>query len=524
MQYRYSQVDRKNLAWFEKDTSRATLLAIKVKKGNIRGLQKADFQFRYPLTAISGRNGTGKTTALALAACAYHNDADGHNPLNRKYPYYTFSDFFIQSQDESPLEGVEILYEILYDNWNRSERMPTGVGRGWQKRWKRMGGKWNNYDLRVDRNVIFYGIERIVPHAERSVYRSYRRRFRETSIFYWEDEVKECVSRVLGKPYKRLWHRSYSGYRLPMLESGSKVHSGFNLGAGENALINVFSGILSCDKSLLVVIDELELGLHEEAQRRLVSELKNLAESRHIQLIFTTHSPAVLRELPPEARLFIESGSGDTHIVEGISTEYAAGRLAGRPNAELDILVEDDVAASIVRQSLDQELRYRTSILSIGSPAAIIRNMAGRRRSHASKDVIAILDGDMATNSELYVNLFINALESTKEPEKDKDWLLRRLSFLPGEAWPERWLITTVLSVAGDVAEAFDTTIKKAKEMLECSLLEDRHQEFSVLAERLACDEKYLRERLASIAVATDNDARDMLRMFILEVMNNTST
>jgi hypothetical protein len=93
MPYRYSAVDRRNLDWFERDTSRATLLCIRLVKGRLRGLEEIDFRFRYPITAIAGRNGTGKTTALAIAACAFHNENDGHNPLGRKYPYYTITRF-----------------------------------------------------------------------------------------------------------------------------------------------------------------------------------------------------------------------------------------------------------------------------------------------------------------------------------------------------------------------------------------------------------------------------------------------
>jgi excinuclease UvrABC ATPase subunit len=119
-----------------------------------------------------------------------------------------------------------------------------------------------------------------VPHAERSVYRSYRSKFKDRAEQAWEDEAKKRVVAVLNRPYERLWFKTCSDYTLPMVEFDGHTCSGFNLGAGENALINIFSGILSCKRSLLVVIDEIELGLHEEAQVRLIDELKKLCSQK----------------------------------------------------------------------------------------------------------------------------------------------------------------------------------------------------------------------------------------------------
>src|SRR3954453_13583111 len=115
MPYLYSQTDKKNLDWFEKDVTQATLIKLSVTLGEIRGIADLNLQFRYPITAISGKNGTGKSTILACVACGYHNMASGFRSLNRKLPYYTFSDFFVQSGEEEPLALVEIVYHILHN-------------------------------------------------------------------------------------------------------------------------------------------------------------------------------------------------------------------------------------------------------------------------------------------------------------------------------------------------------------------------------------------------------------------------
>ena len=49
-------------------------ISIKGRPG-LRGIQDLSINFNYPLTVISGKNGCGKTTALALAALGFHSPA-----------------------------------------------------------------------------------------------------------------------------------------------------------------------------------------------------------------------------------------------------------------------------------------------------------------------------------------------------------------------------------------------------------------------------------------------------------------
>ena len=371
MAYSYSQIDKTNLAWFDKDTSKATLLGVQIAMGQLRGLENLKIHFRYPITAISGKNGTGKSTILACAACAFHNGATGFKTLNRKRAYYTFSDFFVQTSEEEPLAYLQLRYEILHDRWRKSERIPTGVGVGVQARQKLLG-RWNNYRSRVSRNVVFCGIERVVPHSEKSVSKSYRRAFQKGQAAGYETAVAATVGRILGRPYDEFYYKQHSRYRLPLVKSKNCLYSGFNMGAGENTLFEIFSIIYACKDSLLLVIDEIELGLHEEAQLRLIRELKELCVSRHIQVVCTAHSPRIIECLPPEGRIHLEVVGKGTRVIEGISPRYAAGLLSGVKDAELDIYCEDEIAKNILATALPNEIRLRVQITPIGSAAAVI--------------------------------------------------------------------------------------------------------------------------------------------------------
>ncbi|MBI4643310.1 MAG: AAA family ATPase [Deltaproteobacteria bacterium] len=446
MKYLYSQLDKDNFSWFAQDMSVASLTEIDLRRGSLRGLNGFQIKITYPISVIAGKNRSGKSTILAMACCAFHNRKEGFKLPERRLTYYSFSDFFLQTSEEVPLEGIAIFYRIMHNNWKKSKYAPDGSGNLFQSRVKRRGGKWNNYDRRVKRNVVFLGVQRVVPHSEKSISTSYRTYFSDQAPAGWETEVKEVVGRILGASYDSFWMKTYGRYHLPLVANRGNIYSGFNMGAGENALFEIFSIINATPKGTLLVIDEIELGLHEAAQKKLIKELKGVCRERHIQVICTTHSAAIIEAVPPEARFYIENFSGKTSITPGISSAYAAGKLSGEKSNELDIYVEDGKAETIVEPFLSNDVRKRVSIIPIGSPITIIRHMAGRYKEKRKAECICVMDGDQAAKIRHHMKKFLEALENSKDTEKEIEWFEQRLVFLPGKTWPEKWLIQTLRS------------------------------------------------------------------------------
>lgn len=58
MGYKYSQLDKENLKWFEADNTRQTLESIDLYEGRIRSLKPCSLEFEYPISAIAGKNGS----------------------------------------------------------------------------------------------------------------------------------------------------------------------------------------------------------------------------------------------------------------------------------------------------------------------------------------------------------------------------------------------------------------------------------------------------------------------------------
>ena len=180
MRYSYSQVDKSNQKWFMLDIEAKSLIDVELQVGTLRGLHPCKLHMEYPISVIAGKNGSGKSTLLAMACCAFHNAKTGYVPSDRRKPYYTFSDFFIQTADEMKVEGVKIQYGCIGKWISRIGKKREGLGH--YTKYKKKGGKWDKYDKRPNRNVVFLGIQRIVPPSERKTERTYSGRFTSTSM------------------------------------------------------------------------------------------------------------------------------------------------------------------------------------------------------------------------------------------------------------------------------------------------------------------------------------------------------
>lgn len=486
MKYRESTKDKKLRQRFANDNTHALLRRIHLTKGELRGINALDIAFGYPITAIAGKNGAGKSTILALACCAYHNNKQGFKLPKRKMPYYTFSDFFVQHTEEVPPQGINIQYFIAHNKWKKTATFPDGIGVGYQRRWKSQGGKWNDYADRVRKTVVFLGIERIVPHSERSQSRSYSKVFKDSVPHGWEDKVKDAVGYVLGKSYDKFRYLEHSKYSLPMVQVGDTIYSGFNMGAGENALFEIFSTIYSCGEGALLVMDEIELGLHAEAQKKFIDRLKDACLETHTQVICTTHSKEIFDCLPYDARFFIECVNGKTKITDSISSDFAFAKMSAVTGKELDILVEDEVAKSLLQSSLAASLRSRVTISVIGSATALARQLAALYVKGEERPTLAVFDGDQKAKEP---DNLAHAKNMTENVADDfAEWFQSHITYLPGDTWPEAWIVQKGNDCIDVLSNLTSSSPDVLADVLEYGLQAGKHREFFEISKNLGLD------------------------------------
>ena len=171
--------------------------------------------------------------------------------------------------------------------------------------------------------------------------------------------------------------------------------------------------------------------------------------------------------------------------------------MADTKSDEIDIFTEDEVGAAIVETYLSPSLRERVKIRPIGSDQAVARQLAAHYRED-KKNCIAFVDGDKRTSGERLKRTVKTVLEDRVDDDFDS-WIDTTLNFLPGDTWPERYIVESVMADANAVR-----TLSEMWEMPEddiCALLEKayaagKHQEFYSLASSINLELTSVRREL----------------------------
>ena len=115
------------------------------------------------------------------------------------------------------------------------------------------------------------------------------------------------------------------------------------MSTGERAFQNLFSRLnfvpkmntvlardYRCSNNYLLLIDEIDLYLHPEWQQEFISVLLNELEKqfsdKKIQLVFSTHSPLLLSDIPKENTVYLRGNSGKTIVDNRSQHKQTFGR------------------------------------------------------------------------------------------------------------------------------------------------------------------------------------------------------
>ena len=101
-------------------------------------------------------------------------------------------------------------------------------------------------------------------------------------------------------------------------------YSELHMAAGERAILRLSREIAQLDGAL-VLIDEVEAGLHPWVQQLLMLQLQQLSLRNDLQVIVTTRSPVVLDAVPSHGRIFLD--------VVPPQSRVATGEIPVRPQA-----------------------------------------------------------------------------------------------------------------------------------------------------------------------------------------------
>ncbi|WP_236830116.1 AAA family ATPase [Blastococcus sp. KM273128] len=399
-----------------------------VKISGLRGWEGELVEFRFPVVAIAGENGSGKSTILKAGAAAYKNTGTGDRDIT-----FNPDDFFPSTAWED-VGGVALSYSVRQGDSLREYSLRKAT-----RRWRGMPG-------RAERRLFFLDISRTQPIDTLIGYG----KIAKDAAFEGDESELTDENRLR---LSRIMRRTYTGSRMivqkkksvGVLSTGDRVYSNFHQGAGEDTMADLVALLQDAPEHSLVIIDEVEASLHPRAQRRLLHELIDLARRKRMQFILSTHSPFVLEQLPAEARIYIQNTDAGKEVIYGASAAYALTLMDEIRHPDLTVYCEDEADAVATERILGEvaaSIVPRVHIVAAG-PANVVQSLG----ELAMKGVlpgrgVGVLDGDQEAAPGCVV--------------------------LPGGAAPERVIFEgqTTESIddaaarlgvrAGDLAEALD--------------------------------------------------------------------
>ena len=354
-----------------------------IEINGLRGLKGQKIEFDFPIVAIIGENGSGKSTFLKAAACAYNNKYK----IAKYYPGIFFKDTIWDK-----IENVYLSYYVRTGDAYRSFQIKKGPKR------------WRFPEKRVDRSVYFFDISRLMPiDSKTGAGIIAQKTLREVSSEDLTSENCNSLSYVLGCNYNRarfVTPDSSLKSDVKLLEQDFGQYSEFHQGTGESAVLGLFKFFQTIPEFSLLIIDEVESSLHPKAQRQIMKILLKICRIKKIQIILSSHSHFILSELPPEARILLLKTSTGLEIIPGVSPDFALSKLDNIEHPELHIFTEDRNSVIMLREIIYRfegcdELLPRIQITPIGGDSIIKTiGLLGMENKLPFKS-LAVLDGDM---------------------------------------------------------------------------------------------------------------------------------
>ena len=372
-------------------------MGIKMKIHNVKSID--DFVFEIPtqrgLYALTGENGSGKSTVLASAAAAFYVPS--------------FVDYF-----GNPRDGAYIDFEF-----NGKNRRVQEEGGTW-KTPKEFLGITGFFEGSIVFGNRFKDIEYSLLGKLASVAKD--------DLVSASDFVKQNMGLILHDDtnyYNRLFVLKNQIAQSMGLkrhtyyyENKGSLISQLNMSTGENLLLTILDSLERRLKKnvygttpAFIFLDEIELALHSSALRRLVFFLKDIAENNNTVVLFSTHSIELVRSISPENIFYLQRYSnGMYEIINPCYPVYATRNLeSSNYGHDYIIMVEDDLAKVIVERILRERRllsNKRVLVIAVGGWPQVIRFAYDTIRSNltlSTTRILIVLDRDIKDSANSFM-------------------------------------------------------------------------------------------------------------------------
>jgi len=207
------------------------------------------------------------------------------------------------------------------------------------------------------------------------------------------------------------------------------------MGAGEDILAELFFVLETCPLGSLIVVEEVEAGLHPQAVCKLAEVLQLVALKKKLQIVVSTHSAEFLDAVPRVARVLIKSVGGEHHVTHEPSTRFAMGEMTGVVRPEVYVYCEDRFAKDVIESCLPNAIRRRVKVIPVGSNAELSKQVRYHRTVNLGSKLAVVWDGEVEpSEAKQWCKTDRVYCEGAAAPDFSH-------AFLPGSCPPERWIV-----------------------------------------------------------------------------------
>lgn len=348
------------------------------------------------LYAITGQNGSGKSTVVTCASTVFFN--------------LRMNEYFGKTDDDATIS-----FEL------------NGAHRGWKKE----DGRWiKNTIGSMDIKGFYEGSIIFGNRFRNTSYDLLMRidRIDDSKLTLSSDFIRKNLGKILHNKedyYDKLFslNGANAGNNVRFTgdifyyQKGTKRISQFHMSTGENLLVSILNSInirnndrANLSKPCILFLDEIELALHPSSLKRLVSFLSEISSAYNYAIYFSTHSIELISGIKPDNIFFLERHSDNTiEVLTPCYPAYATRFLYDQTGYDFIILVEDDLARSIIRRILFQYKLLNNKmvhVLPCGGYTNVIdlaqevinSNLVGK-----TSKIFIVLDGDVKVDARTYI-------------------------------------------------------------------------------------------------------------------------
>ncbi len=345
------------------------------------------------LYAITGQNGSGKSTIAACASSVFFN--------------VPMKEYFGKTEDDACIsfelgESKRAWRKDQKNRWKKHSDGPTMNIKGFFEGSLIFGNRFK--DMNYDNINRLDSID-------------------QSKLICADEFIRKNLGKILQGDenyYEKIWlvspnYMKFKGEIFYYEKNGKRI-SQFHMSTGENLLISILNSLYirnhdraSLSKPCMIFLDEIELALHPSSLKRLIIFLEDMANQYNYAIYFSTHSIELISGISPSNIFFIERHSDNSvEIINPCYPAYATRILYDHNGYDKIILVEDDLAKAIVERLLRKEKLLSNKLVHIlpcGGYVQVIdlandvvtHNLLGKKAA-----ISIVLDGDIKDKAENY--------------------------------------------------------------------------------------------------------------------------